>query len=51
MLNPAVLNVNDVVRETERMLRRIIGEDVELICRLDETIGPVEADRNQLQQV
>ncbi|HLK63236.1 MAG TPA: ATP-binding protein [Bryobacteraceae bacterium] len=51
MLDPAVLNVNDVVRETDRMLRRVIGEDIELICRLDPSIGPVEADRNQLQLV
>ena len=51
MLSPAVLNVNDVIRETERMLRPIIGEDIDLICRLDSSIGTVEADRNQLQQV
>jgi PAS domain S-box-containing protein len=50
MLTPAVLNVNDVVRDTERILRRVIGEDIELVCRLDPSIGPVEADRNQLQQ-
>jgi two-component system cell cycle sensor histidine kinase/response regulator CckA len=51
MLNPAVLNVNDIVRETDRMLRRVIGEDIELVCRLNYSIGAVEADRNQLQQV
>jgi len=51
MLNPAVLNVNDIVRETDRMLRRVIGEDIELVCRLDPSIGAVEADWNQLQQV
>ena len=50
MLNPTVLNVNDVVRDTERMLRRIIGEDIELVCRLDDSVSPVEADRHQLQQ-
>jgi len=51
MLNLAVLNVNDVVRETDRMLRRVIGEDIELVCRLDPSIGAVEADWSQLQQV
>jgi CheY-like chemotaxis protein len=51
MLNPAVLNVNHIVRETERMLRRVIGEDIELVCRLDPSSGAVEADWNQLQQV
>ena len=51
MLNPAVLNLNDVVRETDRMLRRVIGEDIELVCRLDASIGAIEADWSQLQQV
>jgi len=51
VLNSTVLSVNDVVRDTDRMLRRVIGEDIELVCRLDPSIGPVEADRNQLQQV
>jgi PAS domain S-box-containing protein len=51
VLNSAVLNVNDVVRDTDRMLRRVIGEDIQLVCRLDPSIGAVEADRNQLQQV
>jgi len=51
VLNSTVLNVNDVVRDTDRMLRRVIGEDIQLVCRLDPSIGAVEADRNQLQQV
>jgi PAS domain S-box-containing protein len=51
MLRPAVFNLNDVVRETERMLRRVIGEDIELVCHLDPAICWVEADRSQLQQV
>ena len=51
MLNRSVLNVNDIVLETERMLRRVIGEDIDLVCRLNPDIGPVEADWNQLQRV
>ncbi len=51
VLSPTVLSVNDVVRDTDRMLRRVIGEDIHLVCRLDSSIGPIEADRNQLQQV
>jgi PAS domain S-box-containing protein len=51
LLRPAVLDLNDVVLETEKILRRVIGEDIELVCRLDPSIGKVEADRNQVQQV
>ena len=51
LLRPAVLNVNDVVRDTERVLRRVIGEDIELMCQLDSSISAIEADRTQLQQV
>jgi len=51
VLRPTVLNLNDIVRDTERMLRRVIGEDVELVCRLDPSGGEIEADPNQLRQV
>ncbi len=51
MLRPALLNLNDIVRDMERMLRRVISEDIEVVYHLAPTLGAVEADRNQLQQV
>ena len=33
------------------MLRRLIGEDVELTTQLDPALGPIEADPGQLEQV
>jgi PAS domain S-box-containing protein len=51
MLSPELLNLNDVVHDTESMLRRVIGEDVVLACNLEPNLGAVETDRNQLQQV
>ncbi|GIW72909.1 MAG: hypothetical protein KatS3mg102_2451 [Planctomycetota bacterium] len=48
---PRVLDLNQVVREFESMLRRLIGEDVEVACLLAEPLGRVEADRSQLEQV
>ena len=51
ILQPQVLNLNEIVREVERMLRRLISEDITLTCNLDPAIGMVEADRHQIHQV
>jgi CheY-like chemotaxis protein len=46
-----VLDLNSVVRGTEKMLQRIIGEDVKLEISLAEHLGAVRADVGQLEQV
>ena len=50
-LRPEVLNLNDIVRNLEKMLQRLIGEDVELVTELDEELSPVEVDAGQIEQV
>lgn len=50
-VSPQILDLNAVVRDTETLLRRLIGEDIVLITRLDPTCGAVRADYGQLQQV
>ncbi|MEW6669824.1 MAG: ATP-binding protein [Thermodesulfobacteriota bacterium] len=51
ILQPEVLDLNGVVRGMDRMLRRIIGEDIELWTMLSPELGPVEADIGQVEQV
>jgi PAS domain S-box-containing protein len=51
MLQPKVLDLNAVVGDMESMLRRLIGEDVELVTDLDRELGTVRADPNQVEQV
>jgi PAS domain S-box-containing protein len=51
VLAPGAVSINDVVLDAERMLRRVIGEDVVLETQLDELAGEVVADRGQLEQV
>lgn len=51
VLAPQVLDLATVVREMEPLLRRLIGEDIELIIRADPHLGPVMADRCQMEQV
>ena len=50
-LAPEVLDLNAVVADMDEMLRRLIGEDIELVTVLQPDLGPVKADRGQLEQV
>jgi PAS domain S-box-containing protein len=51
VLAPKVLDLNEVVTDLEKMLRRVIGEDVALATNLAPQLGPVRADPGQVQQV
>ena len=51
VLQPRVLELNDVVAGLTPMLSRLIGEDVELVATLAPALDPVLADPNQLEQV
>jgi two-component system cell cycle sensor histidine kinase/response regulator CckA len=51
MLVPSVLSINTVVTDTEKMLLRLIGEDIILTTQLDPNLQSVKADRSQLEQV
>jgi PAS domain S-box-containing protein len=51
ILNPRVLNVDSLVVEMKKMLRRLIGEDVELITRTDPNLRPIKADAGQIEQI
>jgi PAS domain S-box-containing protein len=51
VLQPRVLDLNAVVSDMDMMLRRLIGEDVELVAVLDPHVGRVRADPTQVEQV
>jgi two-component system cell cycle sensor histidine kinase/response regulator CckA len=51
VLEPKVLDLNAAVRETEKLLRRLIGEDILLTTVLDPAIKQVKVDPGQLGQV
>ena len=51
VLAPQVLDLNAVVTNVDKMLRRLIGEDVDLVAVLGENLGNVRADPGQLEQV
>jgi two-component system, cell cycle sensor histidine kinase and response regulator CckA len=51
VLEPKVLSLNTIVTDTERMLRRLIGEDIAVSTVLDPALGMVKADLGQIEQV
>jgi PAS domain S-box-containing protein len=51
MLQPVTLNLNDVVGDINKMLRRLIGEDIELKAKLDPAPKKIKADAGQIEQV
>ncbi len=51
VLEPRVLNLNSVIRRVEPLIRRLIGEDIDLRIKLAPQLGKVKADPGQLEQV
>jgi signal transduction histidine kinase/streptogramin lyase len=51
IIKPTAVNVNAIVKDMELMLRRLIGEDIEVIATLDPELGEVMADPDQVHQV
>jgi len=51
VLQPKVINLNEVVEEMGRLLPRLIGEDIELVIRAGESLSAIRADASQMEQV
>ena len=51
LLQPVPLNLNRVAEGVEKMLRRILGEDIDFVQVLAPDLGVVRADRGQIEQV
>jgi two-component system, cell cycle sensor histidine kinase and response regulator CckA len=51
VLEPAILSLNALVTDMEKMLPRLLGEDIKVDLNLDPALGQVKADQSQLEQV
>jgi signal transduction histidine kinase len=51
VLQPAVLNLNSVVAQMDKLLRRLIGEDIDLVTRLHSGLDAVTFDPGQIEQI
>lgn len=51
LLQPEVVVLNEVLADTTEILRRVIGEDIQLVTNLPAGVGSVKVDRGQLSQI
>ena len=51
VLSPRVINLNDIMLNLDSLLRRLIGEDIEVLTVPDNGLGSVRADPGQIEQV
>ncbi len=51
VLQPRILKLNSIVSDVEKMLRRLIGEDIDLLTLLEPSLGQINADPGQIEQV
>jgi two-component system, cell cycle sensor histidine kinase and response regulator CckA len=51
VMDPRILDLNVAVRDMEKMLKRLIGEDVRLNTKLDPALARIKADPGQIEQV
>lgn len=51
IIQPEILNINELISETKRMLERLLGEDVELQFIPDPDAGHINADAVQIEQI
>jgi len=51
VVRPVILNLNSLVHDMDRMLRRVIGEDIELNASFAPDLKTVRADPGQIEQV
>jgi len=51
ILQPVPLNFNTILRQFEKMIDRIIGEDIEMVTVFESDLGMVKVDQGQMEQV
>jgi PAS domain S-box-containing protein len=51
VLQPKIINLNNTLKDLNKMLYRLIGEDIEFLDEYDENLGQVNVDPGQMEQV
>jgi len=51
IIQPTILNLNSIIAEMDKMLHRLIGEDIEVVVNRDPNLGRIKADLGQIEQI
>ncbi|HPO50065.1 MAG TPA: ATP-binding protein [Spirochaetota bacterium] len=51
MINPVIFNINDLVENLKKMLKRLVGENINIIISEEKNIKTIKFDKGQLEQV
>ncbi|APF19982.1 signal transduction histidine kinase, nitrogen specific, NtrB [Caldithrix abyssi DSM 13497] len=51
LIEPRVVNLNQIIDDLKKMLRQLINEDIELVTQLAEDVPPIKADPGQIEQM
>ncbi len=51
ILAPRIINLNEILRGIEKMLRRLIGEHISIHTKLAHDLDPISADAGQIEQI
>src|SRR5581483_1226778 len=51
VIQPKVIDLNAVIADVQKLLGRLIGEDIDLIAQTDSELGRIKADPGQIEQV
>lgn len=51
VIQPTILDLNSVITEMQKMLHRLIGEDIEVTINRDVKLGTIKADLGQIEQI
>ena len=51
VIQPIIVDLNDLVAQMDQMLRRLIGENIELVTKTYSDLGLIQADPGQIEQV
>ncbi|HXJ11993.1 MAG TPA: PAS domain S-box protein [Candidatus Limnocylindrales bacterium] len=51
VIRPRVIDLNGLVNDVNKMLARLVREDIELLCELKPALGMIKADPTQIEQV
>ena len=51
VIEPKIVDINQLILDLNKILMRLIGEDIEMVVTLDEKAGLIKADPSQLEQI